>query len=284
MARNYADIVRPTPAYRRTAREHWAALAPTFYGSTSVENLWLIDGVNTTNVIYGIQGKVVNNEFIQEVDVKASGFSAEYGGALGGIVNVVTHSGGNEFHGGAFAYFDGAGWRASQVVSENESLNGMTFDPEWRWDAGVSLGGFFNKDRLWFFGAYEYVSAPSTTSRNYSNPLVPSSAGVSHRPGRQSLFGQADLEHRQQHDAGWKRAFSDPSQLEGAVLELRSRIRTRAPGSGSSSGRSRLRAAREPRVRIHGLRESSGLPAPGSFRARAHRCGRFAGSVCRRDL
>ena len=49
------------------------SLALSVYGSTSSENLFLIDGVNTTNVIKGFQGKNINTEFIQEVEVKTSG-------------------------------------------------------------------------------------------------------------------------------------------------------------------------------------------------------------------
>ena len=55
------------------------------YGSTSSENSFLIDGVNTTNVIKGIQGKDINNEFVQEVEVKTGGYQAEYGRNTGGI-------------------------------------------------------------------------------------------------------------------------------------------------------------------------------------------------------
>ena len=50
-------------------------------------------------MIKGFQGKAINSEFIQEVEVKTGGYQAEYGRALGGIINVITKSGGNEFHG-----------------------------------------------------------------------------------------------------------------------------------------------------------------------------------------
>ena len=82
------------------------ALAMTIYGATSVENSYLVDGVNTTNVIKGFQGKALSQEFVEEVQVKSSGYEAEYGRATGGVINVVTKSGGNQFHGDAFGYFD----------------------------------------------------------------------------------------------------------------------------------------------------------------------------------
>src|SRR5205814_10264415 len=78
----------------------------TVYGSSGAENSFFIDGVNTTNVEYGGQGKELNFEFIQEVDVKTGGYEAEYGRSTGGIINVITKSGGNEFKGDVFGYLD----------------------------------------------------------------------------------------------------------------------------------------------------------------------------------
>src|SRR4030095_8216566 len=79
---------------------------------TSSENLFLIDGVNTTNVIKGFQGKDINNEFIQDVDVNTGDYKAEYGRNTGGVINVITKSGGNEFHGGVFGYYNDTGMRS----------------------------------------------------------------------------------------------------------------------------------------------------------------------------
>ena len=83
-----------------------AAGGVTVYGATSLENQYIIDGVNTTGIKLGNQGKTLNQEFVQEVEVKTGGYEAEYGRALGGVINVVTKSGGNEFHGDAFGYYD----------------------------------------------------------------------------------------------------------------------------------------------------------------------------------
>ena len=53
----------------------------TVYGSTGLENSYMVDGANTTGVEFGSQGKTLNFEFIQEVEFKAGGYEAEYGGA-----------------------------------------------------------------------------------------------------------------------------------------------------------------------------------------------------------
>lgn len=70
-------------------------------GASGAENTFILDGSEVTNFRTG-QLRAVNNlpfEFVEEVQVKTSGFDAEYGGATGGVVNVVTKSGSNEWHG-----------------------------------------------------------------------------------------------------------------------------------------------------------------------------------------
>ncbi len=100
----------------------------TIYGATSVENSYLVDGVNTTNVIKGFQGKAPTQEFIEEVQVKSSGYEAEYGRSTGGVINVVTKSGGNEFHGDAFGYFDDQGphGRLQGLLGHRQSPRAVT--------------------------------------------------------------------------------------------------------------------------------------------------------------
>ena len=68
-------------------------------GASGAENMWYVDGVSTTNLINGTSAQGVNYDFVEEVNFKSSGYNAEYGGSLGGVVNVLTRSGGNEFHG-----------------------------------------------------------------------------------------------------------------------------------------------------------------------------------------
>ena len=150
------------------------SLALTIYGASSVENQWIVDGINTTNVIKGFQGKAINTEFIQEVEVKTGGYQAEYGRALGGIINVITKSGGNEFHGDGFVYYDSSSWKAAQKITDEDSIVGsMRIDNYKRTDFGADLGGYLFKDRLWFFAAYDRVQTPAKVSRYFSSVLVP---------------------------------------------------------------------------------------------------------------
>jgi hypothetical protein len=171
VARNYADIVRSNPGVDQDRGDtQGRSLALTVYGATSAENQWIIDGVNTTNVLKGTQGKAINNEFVQEVEVKTGGYQAEYGRALGGVINVITKSGGNELHGGAFAYYDSDRTQADpKVTPQDETLAGMRVVSYERQDYGADLGGYFVKDRLWFFAAYNRINLDSQVSRYLDN-------------------------------------------------------------------------------------------------------------------
>lgn len=177
VSRNYADIVSANPGVSSDRGEtQGRSLTLAVYGATSAENQWIIDGVNTTNVILGLQGKAINNEFVQEVEVKTGGYGAEYGHALGGVVNVITRSGGNELHGGAFVYYDSNGTSNRQInTPEDSQLLSMHVVGYQRADFGADLGGYLVKDRLWFFGAYNRVDEPGEISRWESAPLVPTS-------------------------------------------------------------------------------------------------------------
>jgi Carboxypeptidase regulatory-like domain/TonB-dependent Receptor Plug Domain len=222
VARNYADIVRSDPAVDTDRGEtQGRGLALTVYGATSVENQWIIDGINTTNVILGFQGKAINNEFVDEVEVKTGGYQAEYGRALGGIVNVITKSGGNRFHGDAFGYYDSKSTRADQVVTARDSLIGMRITPAKRWDYGADVGGYVFRDRLWFFAALDRVDAPGTTSRyqdlvdDEGHVVLPSSMQFP-RNQRDTLYSGKLTWNIATGSTLVATAFSDPSRIDGA--------------------------------------------------------------------
>jgi hypothetical protein len=75
-----------------------------FSGSSSLENTYIVDGVNTTTLQYGQVGSPIVNEFIEETEIITGGYNAEHGRSTGGVVNVVTKSGSNEIHGSLFGY------------------------------------------------------------------------------------------------------------------------------------------------------------------------------------
>jgi len=158
IARDYTAVAAVTPGAQDDGS------GQTFYGSTGAENAYYIDGVNTTEIWDGTKNTTLNFEFIDEVQVKAGAYSAEYGGSTGGYLNVITKSGGNEFHGDVFGYFKSDSLRsdlkgeAAEGTISGTSITISDSDS----DYGADLGGFFVKDRLWFFAAYDRVDNRST--------------------------------------------------------------------------------------------------------------------------
>ncbi|MFT3692560.1 MAG: TonB-dependent receptor [Kofleriaceae bacterium] len=144
------------------------ALGVSFSGSSSLENQYFVDGVNTTNLTYGTVGSPVINDFIEEIEVITGGYNAEYGRATGGIVNVVTKSGSNEFKGSIFGYWQpGALTAAAKTTPVNASSIDVTGNTVYNADFGFELGGPIIKDKLWFFVGF----APQFASVDYTRQI-----------------------------------------------------------------------------------------------------------------
>ena len=124
---------------------------PSVAGSSGPENNYILDGVTTSDPAFGGSGANLPFEFVQEVEIKTGAFGAEYGKATGGIFNVITKSGGNDFHGDAFTYFATKGMVRDTKVFPliGSAPNGFS-----EVDAGFDLGGPIARDKLWFFGAF----------------------------------------------------------------------------------------------------------------------------------
>ena len=137
-----------------------------FAGATSLENTYIIEGVNTTDTGFGGLATNLPNEFISETEVITGGYNAEFGRATGGIVNVVTKQGSDEFHGSVFGYFQpGALISGAKVVQrEGGSIDSKT-DLDYRYDLGAELGGPIIKKKLWFHVGFNPSFAKQTTTR-----------------------------------------------------------------------------------------------------------------------
>src|SRR5690242_11832294 len=127
-------------------------LGVSFSGSSSLENQYYVDGVNTTGLTFGTVGSPVINDFIEEIEVITGGYNAEYGRATGGVVNVVTKSGSNEFKGSVFGYYQ-PGWLTAEVqrTPTNAGSIDATANLAYNFDFGLEMGGPIIKDKLWFF-------------------------------------------------------------------------------------------------------------------------------------
>jgi outer membrane receptor protein involved in Fe transport len=134
-------------------------------------NAFLTDGVDTTNSYYGENaGRTrtynISQDAVQEFQVVSSNYAAEFGKASGGVVNTVTRSGSNSYHGSAYEF-----WRNATLNAKDRStVNGLAPNginpPEYRHQAGVSIGGPIKKDKLFFFFNGELLrrNAPAVSS------------------------------------------------------------------------------------------------------------------------
>jgi len=153
-------------------------------GATGTENMWYVDGTETTDMRIGTQGQGVVFELIDEVQVNASGYTAEYGGSMGGVINVITRSGGNSFHGQISGYYNDHSRLmygkardylrldpfvddVVEYVNDDDILfdGGKSRDGYQRYEVIFGLGGYILKDRLWFFGAFNPTYSKTTAPR-----------------------------------------------------------------------------------------------------------------------
>lgn len=158
---------------------------PSIGGASGLENLYVVDGVTITdqafgsigtyNRYHGSLGTGINLAFVKEVDVKTTAFEPAYGKSLGGIIQIVTKSGGNEYHGAIGAYFAPEVFYAARrqfyqynykQVSPYQTLSSPAYD------VAAEFGGYVPhfKDKLFFFGSFD----PSLTQdRRLAAPNAP---------------------------------------------------------------------------------------------------------------
>jgi len=120
-------------------------------------NTFLTDGNDTTNQYYNENaGRTrtynISQDAVQEFQVITSNYAAEYGRASGGVVNTVTRSGSNAFHGTAYEFFRNHNLSATDYTTKVPGIypNGVN-PPEFRHQAGVSVGGPVIKNKLFYF-------------------------------------------------------------------------------------------------------------------------------------
>jgi outer membrane receptor protein involved in Fe transport len=148
---------------------------PSISGGSGLDNQYVVDGVNVTNqgygalgsysIIFGSLGNATPFDFIKEIQVKTGGYEAEYGQSTGGVVNVVTKSGSNQFRGSLFAYARPGALQAD--YKEFQSENGtVQFGANEQSDAGFEINGPIVRNKLFFFGAFN----PSWETREFKAP------------------------------------------------------------------------------------------------------------------
>ncbi|MGH9712765.1 MAG: TonB-dependent receptor [Candidatus Acidiferrales bacterium] len=142
---------------------------PSIGGATGLENLYIADGVSITDTafgglgiysrVYGSLGTGINLSFIKEVQVKTGSIQSQYGGATGGVVQIVTKSGGNQYHGAVAGYWQPNAFEAARLNPDSFGLANPFGSLIHNSTADVSgeLGGPVPglKDKLFFFGSFD---------------------------------------------------------------------------------------------------------------------------------
>jgi hypothetical protein len=133
-------------------------------GATSPENGYVVDGLSTNDPAFGINATPLSIEFIQDVNVITGGYMPEFGRSTGGVINAVTRSGSNEFHGSVFANMTPGALEGERklVIDEGSVITGLN-NLKNLGDFGATLGGPILQDKLWFFAGF----APSFTRYNH---------------------------------------------------------------------------------------------------------------------
>jgi len=152
--RNYLDLMQLVPGVvvNRQANVGSDNSTPVL-GERAGNNNFLIDGQPNKDSYSGGAASQFNQETIAEFQVLTAGFRAEFGQASGAIVNVITKSGTNDYHGLASIFF------RNNVFDSSNSLDRNQTDAPFlqRWDASLALGGSIVKDKVFFFGSGERI-------------------------------------------------------------------------------------------------------------------------------
>jgi hypothetical protein len=161
LGRNSAGIAFLAPG----AVASGLAGTPSFGGASGPENSYTVNGVDVTGSGDALNLTALNFDFIEATEVKTGGMDAEYGALMGGSVNSITKSGGNEFHGSLFMYYFDDSLGATERKLDNPTI--VNYRSAFKqYDIGGSLGGYFVKDKLWFFVAYDWNKTELTSTAN----------------------------------------------------------------------------------------------------------------------
>ncbi len=138
----------------------------TIAGAFAYDNVFLINGVDVNDNLFGTANNVFIEDAIEQTSVLTSGISAEYGRFTGGVINMITKSGGNRFSGSFRANLSNDSWT---VETPREKDADIERPDKLNQNYEGTFGGPIVRDRLWFFGAGRWQDISKTQTLQISN-------------------------------------------------------------------------------------------------------------------
>jgi outer membrane receptor protein involved in Fe transport len=163
IARDFSDLAKLAPGITSTGQSGMGFSAA---GQKQYQNNILVDGATNAMQFYGTQAESYPQDWIQEFQVMTNGFSAEFGQASGGVLNVITRSGSNTIQGRVYGFFrddrfDTAPYAGRFANGEPVFLESPPEYNQQRW--GGFVGGPLKRDKLFFFGGVESLTNDAST-------------------------------------------------------------------------------------------------------------------------
>ncbi len=165
---SYFDLITYAPGVRTNAVTNASNFS--VYGSTTDQNSFQYNGVDIAAPSYGSPWDFPNFDIIQEVEVLAAGASAEYSGFQGGVVNIITKSGSNDWNGTTSFFL-----QDDALTGNNTPDEEFPYYVDYQHTFTQQIGGPVKEDKLWFFGALEL-----TRNRNSQVGVPPELAPKRH--------------------------------------------------------------------------------------------------------
>ena len=215
-ARTFQQLTTLAPGVTLEMGDHDTrfATSPNVGASSAPENNYIIDGLSATDPRFGTSGTNLTMNFVQEVQVMTGGYGAEYGRSTGGVFNVVTKSGGNDFHGDVFTYYRNKDWSPNDVVRRRNKETTTFFNGDTNADFGASLGGPIVRDKLWFFLAADPTRRTTYIGGAVTGGVAAPSAGQKYDTDSNIYAGKLTFSPSANHTLVLT-AFGDPTTQSG---------------------------------------------------------------------
>ena len=136
-------------------------------GATAFDNVFMMNGVDINDNLFGTANNLFIEDAIQETNILTGGISAEYGRFSGGVINMITKSGGNTFSGSFRENLGNIGKWLEETPRQKD--NGITNPDIWSKNSEGTFGGPIRRDALWFFSSGRYETKDQTNTFFFSS-------------------------------------------------------------------------------------------------------------------